>query len=142
MTQLSGVAAAVEYQRYAFILGQITLHFVELAIRNADGTGNVPFVILGTLGSGINNHGLRTGLDQFFNDTGFNGIIVAGRALPLGKTVLINLDVGVTEFFRLPGGFVTQLSSGALAIEDQQGFLVFRQVALELVKLAVRNADG
>ena len=51
MTQLSGVATAVENQRYAFITGQSTFQLIELAVGHTDGTGNVTFVILGALGS-------------------------------------------------------------------------------------------
>ena len=51
MTQLSGVATTVENQRYTFVIGQIAFQFIEFAVGHTDGTGNVTFVILGSLGS-------------------------------------------------------------------------------------------
>ena len=51
MTQLSGIPFAVEQQRDVFVLRQRTFHFVELAVRKTDGSGNVAFVILGPFGS-------------------------------------------------------------------------------------------
>ena len=51
MTQLTGIATAVEKQRYTFVTGQIPFQFIELAVRYTDGAGNVAFVILGSLGS-------------------------------------------------------------------------------------------
>ena len=51
MSQLSGVATAVENQRYAFVIGQIAFQLIELAVGYTDGAGNVAFVILGSLGS-------------------------------------------------------------------------------------------
>jgi len=51
MTQLSGVAATVENQWNTLIRGQLTFHFIELAVWHADGTGYMAFVILGSLGS-------------------------------------------------------------------------------------------
>ena len=51
MTQLSGVTATVENQRYTLIRGQLTFHFIKLAVRHADGAGNMAFVILGSFGS-------------------------------------------------------------------------------------------
>jgi len=50
VTQLSGVTATVKNQRYALVLGQIALQLVELAVRNADGAGDVALVILGAFG--------------------------------------------------------------------------------------------
>lgn len=50
MTQLSGVAFAVENQRNVFVSGQITFHFIELAVRQTDGAGNMALVILGSFG--------------------------------------------------------------------------------------------
>jgi len=51
MTQLSGIAFAVENQRNTLIRWQITFHLIELAVRHADGAGNMTFVILGSFGS-------------------------------------------------------------------------------------------
>ncbi len=51
MTQLSGVAFAVENQRFTFVSGQVTCHLIELAVRQADGAWNVAFVILGAFGA-------------------------------------------------------------------------------------------
>ena len=82
------------------------------------------------------------GLHQFFYYTGLDGIVVSGGAFPYWESVFKYFDVLVTEFFRLPGRFVTQLSSGALAIKNKQGFLVLRQTAQHGFELAVRNADG
>ena len=102
----------------------------------------MPLVKFGLFGSGVNHHYRRLAREQAFNHNRFYGIEVAGSAFPFGETVFINLDVGVTEFFRLPGGFVTQLSSGALAIENEQGALVRRQFVSHLGKLTARNVNG
>ncbi len=51
MSQLSGVATAVENQRYTFITGKVAFQLIELAVGHTDGAGNVTFVILGALGS-------------------------------------------------------------------------------------------
>ena len=142
MTQLSGVTAAVKYKRNALARGQEAFVFIELAVRHAEGTGDVSFVILGPFGSGIEDHHRGFGFQESFDHTGLDRVVVAGGAFPFGKTVFIYFDIGVTEFFRLPGGFMAQLSGGALAIEDQQGFLVLRQAAHHFIKLAVRDADG
>ena len=55
MAQLSGVAAAVKNQGYILVLGQVAHHLVELAVRYADGIWDVPFVVLGTFGPGIDD---------------------------------------------------------------------------------------
>ena len=142
MTQLSGETAAVKHQRNAFVLGKEALVFLELAVRQANSAGDVPLVILGPFRTGIIYHHRGFGLQEAFDLTHLDSVIVAGGAFPYRETVFKYLDVGVTEFFRLPGGFVAQLSGGALTIEDQQGVLVLRQVTFQFVKLAVRNADG
>ena len=102
----------------------------------------MPFVKLGLFRSGVNHHDRGFAREQVPDHNRFYGIEVAGGAFPFGETVFINLDVGVAEFFRLPGGFVTQLSSGAFAVENQQGLLVFRKIAFQFVKLFVRNAHS
>ena len=51
MTRLSGITTTVENQRNAFVSGQVTFQFIELAVRHADGAGNMTFVILGSFGS-------------------------------------------------------------------------------------------
>ena len=142
MTQLSGVAFTVIHQGNTFVLGQETLEIFKLLVRNAHSTGDMPFVKLGLPGSGVDNQYRGVTRQQVSDHCRFHGIVGAGGAFPFGETVFINLDVGVAEFFRLPGGFVTQLSSGALTIENQQGFLVFRQIAFQFIKFAVRKADG
>jgi len=87
MTQLSGVAAAVENQRYALVLGQITLHLIELAVRKADGARNMAFLIFGAFGPRIDNYSVGIGFHQLFDHTGLYRIVVAGGAFPFGKTV-------------------------------------------------------
>ena len=82
------------------------------------------------------------GLHHFFYDTGLDGIVVSGGAFPCWESVFKYFDVLVTEFFRLPGRFVTQLSSGTLAIKNKQRVLILRQTAYHLIEFAVRNADG
>ena len=142
MTQLSGVATAVENQRYTFVTGQITFQLIELTVGHTDGAGDVPFVKLGSLGSRIDNHSIGIGLDHFFNYTGLDSIVVAGGTFPYRESVFKYFNVLITKFFCLPGRFVTQLSSGTLAIKNKQRVLILRQTAYHLIEFAVRNADG
>ena len=142
MTQLSGVATAVENQRYTFITGQVAFQLIELAVGHTDGAGDVAFVILGSLGSRIDNHNIGIGLNHFFDNTDLDSIVVAGGAFPYWESIFKYFDVLVTEFFCLPGRFVAQLSSGSLAIKNKQGFLILRQTAHHRFELAVRDADG
>jgi hypothetical protein len=50
-----GAAAIVDQQR-SFVRRQLIGHFVELAVRYADGHGNMALVVFGPLGSGIDDH--------------------------------------------------------------------------------------
>jgi hypothetical protein len=56
MAQLSGVAAAVKDQQHIFIGRQFALQFVEFTVRNADGRGDMPFVVFRFLRSGVNEN--------------------------------------------------------------------------------------
>ena len=142
VAELSGVALAVENQRRAFIGGQVALELVKLAVGDADGARDVPLVVLGTFGARIYDNHAGVAVNFLFDVTGFNGVVVAGRFLPHRESVSENLYIFITKFFRLPGGFVAQLSGGALAVENQQGGLVGGQLVCHFSKLAVGDAHG
>jgi hypothetical protein len=61
--------------------------------------------------------------------SGINRRIVALGFHPCRKTRGKNLNIAVTKLFRLPGGFVTQLSGGPAAVKYQHRGLVFGQLA-------------
>ena len=100
------------------------------------------FVILGALGSRIDDRYVGIGLHQLFNHTGLDSIVGAWGAFPYRESIFKHLDILVAKFFRLPGGVMTQLSSGTLAIKNKQGFLVLRQTAYHGIELTIRDADG
>ena len=106
MAQLSGVAAAVEDQQRVFIGRQFALQFVELAVRNADGRGNIAFIVFGFFRPRIYEKQLICGqlsghiFDRYRR-------VVAFDLNPFGKSIGEDFDIRITKFFRLPGGFVT-----------------------------------
>ena len=51
MAQLSGITAAVKNKNRVLILGQVVFEPFKLAVRNADGSRDVAFVIFGAFGS-------------------------------------------------------------------------------------------
>lgn len=141
MAQLSGKTATVKYQRGFAVPGQLALQLFKLAVGDADGRGDMAFVIFGFLGPRIDDNGLVT-LELFGHIFDRNCGIVAFGLFPGGEAGGKNLNVSITEFFRLPGGFVTQLSGGAATIKDQQRILIFGQLVGHFVELAARNVDG
>ena len=140
MAQISGETAAVKDEQRIFICGQLALELVKLHVGDADGRGNVPFIEFSPLGPRIHKDHC-VGLVLLGDILNGNGGIITFGFQPCGKTVGENFDIGIAEFFRLPGGFVTQLSGGPATIEYEQGIFVSRQFVGHLVKLAVRNAD-
>lgn len=140
MAQLSGKAAAIKNQRRRLVGRQFALELVKLGVGDADRRGNVSLIEFRAFGSRIHDNHL-VGFVLVGNVLNGNGRIAARGFLPCGKAVGKNLDIGVTKFFRLPGGFVTQLSGGPTTIKYEQGLFFSRQFVGHLVKLAVRKAD-
>ena len=117
MTQLSGIAPAVKDQQHIFIGRQFTLQFLEVTVRNTDGRGNMPFVVFRLFGPGVHENGfICYHLAGYILD-GYRGITSLGFHVA-GKTVGKDFDIGITKFFRLPGGFVAELSGGPAAVEN------------------------
>jgi len=135
-------AAAIKNQCLAFILGQLIGHLVKLAVRNADGSGDVAFVVFFTLGSGIDQNHAGIFVELLFDPFNGNRRIVAGDLLVFRETIGKYFNIGVTEFFRLPGGFVTQLSGGATAVKNKHCIFTGGQLSGHLIEFAVGNADS
>ena len=140
MTQLSGGTLAVKNERCCLISRQFALQFVKLGVGYADGRRDMPLVEFRALGPRINHDG-RVVFVLFGDIFDGNGRIIARYFHPSGESVGKNFDIGVTKFFRLPGGFMTQLSGGALAVKNKQGVFIGRQLVGHLVKLTMGNAD-
>ena len=140
MAQLSGKAAAIKNERCRFVHRQFALQLVKLRIGDTDSRWNVSFVEFRAFRPRINYD--RRVVFVLFGDI-FNGNcrIVARNFHPSWESVGKNFDIGVAEFFRLPGGFMTQLSGGALAVKNKQCIFIRRQFVGHLVKLTVRDAD-
>ena len=132
---------AVKHQHLTFVLGQLIRHLGKLAVGNADGAGDMAFVVFFALGPGINQNHPGIFVELFFDPLHRNSRVVAGNFLIGRESVGKYFDIGVTEFFRLPGGFVTQLSCGAAAVKYEQGIFILGQLLGHFVELAVRNAD-
>jgi hypothetical protein len=81
--------------------------------------------------------GFNRGGSGRFGNGGSADVLDPGR-IAVGE----DLDIGIAEFYRLPGGFVTQLSCGPLAVEDDQLVFFRRQLVLLLVKAHIGNIDG
>jgi hypothetical protein len=135
-------AAAIENQRLTFVLGQLVGHLGKLAVRNADGSGDVAFVVFFALGSGVDQNDIGIFIELLFNPFYRNRRIVAGDLLVFRETIGKYFNIGVTEFFRLPGGFVAQLSGGAAAVKNKQGIFTGGQLRDHLIEFAVGNADS
>ena len=110
---------AVKHQHFIFVLGQLIRHLGKLTVRNADGAGYMAFVVFFALGPGIDQSQISVFVELFLDPFHRNSRVVAGNFLIGRKTVGKYFDVSVTEFFRLPGGFVTQLSGGAAAVKNE-----------------------
>ena len=141
MTQFSCEAAAIEYERGVLILGKAIRHLGKLAVRDADSRGDVPLIILLPLGPRIHNNRFLP-IDLFSHILHRNPGDIPRNLFPTGKTCCKDLYIFITELFRLPGGFMTQLSGGAAAVEYEQGVLVLGKTIRHLGKLAVRDADS
>ena len=119
MAQLSGKAAAIENKRGGFIRRQFAFQLFKLCVRDAHCRGNVSPVEFGAFGPRIHKDGLVGFilLGDIFNG---NRRIISVSFHPCGETVGKNFNIGITKFFRLPGGFMTQLSGGTPAVKDEQ----------------------
>jgi hypothetical protein len=53
MAQLSGVTLTVKDHQHIFIGRQFALQFFEFTVRNADGRGNMTFVVFRLFRSGV-----------------------------------------------------------------------------------------
>ncbi len=84
------------------------------------------FVVFFAFGPGIDHNHLGIFVELFFNPFRRNSRVVAGNFLIGRESVGKYFGIGVTEFFRLPGGFVTQLSGRPSAIENKQGIFISR----------------
>lgn len=126
MTQNSGKTFAVKNQGRIFVLGQIALELIKLAVRNADSRRNVPFIIFGPLRARIDYDHPGLAVDLLFDVTGLNTDVIIRVFFPGRKSVCKDLDISIAELFRLPGGFVAQFSGGALTIKYEQIVFVFR----------------
>jgi len=140
MAQLSSVALAVKNYQRTLIGRQFTLEYVKLAIRNADGRGDVALVIFWFQRPGIHQDHLVCCnlLGHILH--GYSCIGALGFH-PGWISAGVDLDIGVAEFFRLPGGFMAQLSGGALAVKNQQRIFILGQFIRHLSELTVRNTD-
>ena len=107
MAQLSCETPAIEYQRCAFILGQIALHLVKLAVRYADGCRDMALIVFGAFGAGIDNNHWGTFIDLVFYITCFNTDIRSRSLFPCWKTIGKYLYIFIAKFFCLPGRFMT-----------------------------------
>ena len=56
MTELAFETAAIKNKQRVLIRRQLVGHLVKLAVRDADGHGDVPLVVLGPFGSGVDDH--------------------------------------------------------------------------------------
>ena len=141
MAQLSGIAAAVKNQQHVLVGRQFALQCFEFTVRNTDGRRDMALVIFGLFGPGVHENGLVCHQLAGYIVNRYRGITALGFHVT-GKTVGINFDIGITKFFRLPGGFVAKLSGGPAAIENQQGIFILGQLVRHFIKLAVGDADG
>ena len=141
MAQLSGKAAAIKNERGGLVCRQFALQFVKLGVGDTDRRRDVAFVEFCALGPRVHNDRL-IGFVLFGNILDGNRRITAWGFHPSGESVGKNFDIGVTKFFRLPGGFVAQLSGRPLAIKNKQRIFISRQLIAHFIKLAVRNADS
>jgi len=117
MAQLSGVTLTVKDHQHIFIGRQFALQLVKFTVWNADGRGDMPFVIFRFFRSGVyENCFICQQLAGHILD-GHRCIAALGFHIA-GKTVGKDFDIRITEFFRLPGGIMAELSGGPAAIED------------------------
>ena len=141
MAQLSSVTAAIKDKNSIFIPGQFALELVKLAVGDTDGRGNMTFVVFWTFRPGINEYHF-VGIHLFCHVLYRDACIITRNFHPGRETVRKDLDVFVSKFFRLPGGFVTKFSCRTFAIKNQHRVFIFRQLGNHFVKLTVGNING